>query len=105
MEFFISTLFIRTPNKFQNIKHFSVVLMSFIDIKWMKDKFGIFISIFCKNYLIKSIISSIFGWIFLHFKDLVNEVYIFFINTLLIRTSWWTSKYLDLWDSQDNFTI
>ena len=39
----------------------------------MKDIFGIFISIFCKNYLVNSIISSIFVWLFLHFKDLVNE--------------------------------
>ena len=73
MEFFISTLVLRISNKFQNIKHFWVVLMSFKDIKWMKDIFGIFISIFCKNYLINSAISSIFGWVFLHFKDLVNE--------------------------------
>ena len=39
----------------------------------MKDIFGIFISIFCKNYLINSIISRIFGSLFLHFKDLVND--------------------------------
>ena len=39
----------------------------------MKDIFGIFISIFCKNYLINSIISRIFGWLFLHFKDLAND--------------------------------
>ena len=51
MEFFISTLLIRTPNKFQNIKHFGVVLISFKDIKWMKDIFRIFIRIFCKNYV------------------------------------------------------
>ena len=60
MEFFISTLLIRTPNKFQNIKHFGVVLISFKDIKWMKDIFRIFIRIFCKNYVIISKISSIF---------------------------------------------
>ena len=42
MEFFISTLLIRTPNKFQNIKHFGVVLMSFKDINWMKHIFAIF---------------------------------------------------------------
>ena len=35
------TLFIRAPNKLQNIKHFWVVLMSFKDIKRMKDRFGI----------------------------------------------------------------
>ena len=39
----------------------------------MKDIFGIFISIFCKNYVLSFIISSIFGWLFLHFKDLVIE--------------------------------
>ena len=29
---YMSTLFVRTPNKFRNIKHFWVVLMSFKDI-------------------------------------------------------------------------
>ena len=33
MEFFISTLVLRISNKFQNIKHFWVVIMSFKDIK------------------------------------------------------------------------
>ena len=28
---------------------------------------------FCKNYQINFIISGIFGWLFLHFKDLLNE--------------------------------
>ena len=61
------------PNKFENSSYFRVVLKNFKEIKWMKDISGLFISIFCKNYLINSIISSIFGWFFLHSKDLVNE--------------------------------
>ena len=42
LELFRSTLFIRAPNKFQDIKHFRVVLMKFKVITRMKDKFGIF---------------------------------------------------------------
>ena len=38
----------------------------------MKAIFGIFYALFCKNYLINSIISSIFGC-FLRSKDLMNE--------------------------------
>ena len=32
-QFFISTSFIRAPNKFQTIKHFWMVFMNFKDIK------------------------------------------------------------------------
>ena len=74
----------------------------------MKDIFLDFLQgFFCKNYQINSIISSILGGFFLHFKDLVNkgQNLIFFIGTLFIRTPWWFSKYLDLWDSQDEFVI
>ena len=40
----------------------------------MKDILGIFYKhFFCKSYLINSIISSILGWLSLHFRDLVNE--------------------------------
>ena len=31
---------------------------------------------FCKNYRINDIISSILGWRYLHFKDLVNKAQI-----------------------------
>ena len=58
---FISTLFIRTPNKFQNSKHSLVILMSFKDIKWIKDEFWAFHN------------SKHFWVAFLHFKDLENE--------------------------------
>ena len=52
--------------------------MSFKDIELMKDTFGIFCGhFFCKNYLINSIPSSIFGWLFLHFRYLLNEGQIF----------------------------
>ena len=43
----MSTLFIKTPKKFRNIKHFWVVLISFEGHKVMKDIFGIFY----KHYL------------------------------------------------------
>ena len=62
--------FKRTPNKFQNIKHFWLVLMGFKNEGHIWNFLQAF---FCKNYLINFIISSIFGWIVLHFKDLVNE--------------------------------
>ena len=55
----------------------------------MKDIFLDFLQgFFCKNYQINSIISSILGGFFLHFKDLVNkgQNLIFFIGTLFIRT-------------------
>ena len=50
---------------------------------------------FCKNYLINSIISSIFGWLFLDFKKLVNKGQILNFYKHFIKT----------WDSQDEFVI
>ena len=36
----------------------------------------------------------------LRIKWMKGKLWIF-ISTLVIRTSWWISKYLDLWDLQD----
>ena len=38
---FYENFIYQNTNKLQNIKHFWVVLMSFKDIKRMKDRFGI----------------------------------------------------------------
>ena len=45
-EIFNKQFIYKSTKKFQNIKQFWVVLMSFKDIKWMKDIFEIFKSIF-----------------------------------------------------------
>ena len=72
-EILLSTLFVRTPNKFQNIKSLWVVL-EFQGHKVNEGHIWDFLyaltDCFCKNYLINSIISSIFER---HFKSLVNE--------------------------------
>ena len=44
--FYVHFIYKKTQFKFQNIKHFRVVLMSFKDTKWMKDIFRIFYSHF-----------------------------------------------------------
>ena len=95
------------PNKFENISYFRVVSKNFKEIKWMKDISGIFINIFCKNYLINSIISSIFGCFFFYILRTwwMKDRFWMFISTLSMKTSWWISEYLDLWDLQDEFVI
>ena len=68
-------LFVRKSNKYQNIKHFWVGSINFSDVRWMKEKFGIFYKhFFCKNYLINSVYESFLGGFFdIIIKDLVNE--------------------------------
>ena len=61
---------------------------------------------FCKNYLINSIISSIFGRLFLHFKKQVNKGKILnFYEQFIYKNSVINFKIFDLWVSQDEFTI
>ena len=80
MEFFISTLFIRAPNKFQNTEHFLGGFNEFQGYRVNEGHIWDFLkAFFCKTYLINPMTSRIFGWLFLVNEGQILNFYRYFI--------------------------